>query len=173
MSDRRLNGLNPPDRRPRRRDTAPPPTDPQASMEEASQTPAPSQQLRAVAPADPAAPSKPTKAGKVMHSVPGDALSALRRVALRTGRTNTDIVLECLVRHSASIQAEQADTAQLSALERRVRTRRRRDRQRASQLTLYLTPDERHEVDTIAQAAGMNRSRLVTEALDRGLGDIE
>lgn len=116
---------------------------------------------------------EPAKAGKVMHSVPGDALTSLREIAGRTGLTNTDIVLECLVRHAAAIQAEQADSEELTALERRVRAGGRRKRERTGQLTLYLTAEERAEVDEIARAAGMNRSQLVTEALDRGLGDIE
>lgn len=114
-----------------------------------------------------------TKPKKVMHSVPGDALTALREAAIRTGKTNTDIVLECLVSHGAAIQAEQSDSGQLTALERRVRAARRRGRERAGQLTLYLTPAERAEIDAMVRAAGMNRSRLVTEALDRGIGEIQ
>lgn len=106
-----------------------------------------------------------------MHSVPGDALDALREAALGTGMTNTDIVLECLLRLGDTTQAEHADGEELTALQR-VRARARRDRPRAGQLTLYLRPDERAEVDAMASASGMSRSRLVTEALDRGLADV-
>lgn len=107
-----------------------------------------------------------------MHSVPGDALVALREAALGTGMTNTDIVLDCLLRLGDTIQAEHPDGEELTALQRRVRARARRDRPRAGQLTLYLRPDERAQVDAMASASGMSRSRLVTEALDRGLADV-
>lgn len=106
-----------------------------------------------------------------MHSVPGDALDVLREAALRTGMINTDTVLDCLLRHGDTIQAEHADGEELTALQRRVRARARRDRARAGQLT-FLKPHERAEVDAMASASGMSRSRLVTEALDRGLADV-
>lgn len=167
MTERRLAGLNPPQR---------PATPPRTDRVQAASPPDTKRAERAAARPKPATKvTKATKAGKVMLSVPGDALSALRDTAQSTGKTNTDIVLECLVAHGEAIQAhaDQTNASELTALQRRVRASARRDRPRAGQLSLYLTPDERAEVDDMAGAAGMNRSQLITEALDRGLKEVQ
>lgn len=186
---RRLQGLNPTDRpqlapatappagKPHRRQVPPPigpvatpriPPTPgssgyQAAAEDGSGAPLPEDR------------SKPgttkAKTAKVMHSVPGDLLDQLKAVADRTGMTYTDIVLECIVTHRRTLAAERHEADDMDVLERRVR-KVRRQRQRAVQLTLYLTRGEREALDGLAARLAMQRSEMVTEALKRGLEEM-
>ncbi|MGI8876139.1 MAG: CopG family transcriptional regulator [Egibacteraceae bacterium] len=106
-----------------------------------------------------------------MHSVPGNLLDQLKAVADRTGMTYTDIVLECVVSHRRALAAQRHEVDDMDVLERRVR-RVRRQRQRAVQLTLYLSAEEREALDELAARLALQRSQLVTEALERGLEEI-
>jgi len=170
-SARRLQDLNPADRPDRAPAVAPPvrpvappqPTEP-ADVEASTLGPPPPAGRPSAAPG---------KATKVIHSVPVDVLDRLKQAAARSGRSYTDIVVGCVVDHRDRLAPGDDDTgeAALKALERR-RRQAGRTRARSAQLTLYLTADERAELDRLAAGRGMARSQLVTAALRRGLNDL-
>lgn len=175
---RRLEGLNPTQRGPDRGAQVPPPPRPAPAVGEQRRIvtgpAAPLQAISADAPLTPTA-SAPnlldTKTSKVMTSVPIDLLEQLKKTAEATGKTYTDIVLECVVAHRGELATEHHQDDELEVLQRRLR-RVRRDRPRTAQLTLYLTAAERQALDQLAASLQMARSHLVTEALERGLREL-
>lgn len=105
-----------------------------------------------------------------MHSVPLELVERLKRVARATERTYTDITLECVLNCAADLGHD--EDLQLDAFERRIR-QARRERRRTTQLTLYLSQEERAQLEAYVAELGMKRSHVVTRALERGLGDIQ
>lgn len=187
VRSRRLQGLNPTDRPQLARRTVsaeqpgqheiPPPTAPVVTpgippRDSSGRQPAAEGRSGSRSLADRPEPgTAKAKTAKVMHSVPGNLLDQLKAVADRTGMTYTDIVLECVVSHRRALAAQRHEVDDMDVLERRVR-RVRRQRQRAVQLTLYLSAEEREALDELAARLALQRSQLVTEALERGLEEI-
>lgn len=177
MPGRDLSGLNP-DRKP---DVAPPPrqTSPRPAQE-------PSSGPESTRPSDGAFRSSerqgPSGAGSTrrasptrhrkptVHSVPLELVERLKQVARATERTYTDITLECVLNCAANLG--QGEDFHLDAFQRRIR-QARRERHRTTQLTLYLSHEERDQLEAYVTELGMKRSHVVTQALERGLGDIQ
>ena len=92
---------------------------------------------------------------KVMTSIPAALHHRLRQAANDAGTFKADIVLEALDRRGDTIRAERQE----------IRLRRRRVID-ATQCQLYLTTDQRAELDGLAADVGLSRSDLVTRLLE-------
>jgi uncharacterized protein (DUF1778 family) len=101
---------------------------------------------------------------RVAVSVPGDLLDAVRLHAEASEQYVTDVVLEAITRHGPNAVAR----AQ-ARLATRARPARRATRQRnvrhPTLIVLYLSDDERQEVDDACASANLTRSAFVAEVL--------
>ena len=96
-----------------------------------------------------------TRRLKVMTSIPAALHHRLRVTAEEAGTYKADIVLDALARRSDTMRAERQGS--------RLRRRRVTD---ATQCQLYLTADQRSELDGLAGELGLSRSDLVTRLLE-------
>lgn len=115
--------------------------------------------------------TKPTRSRHpASHSVPQEIVARVVDVAHETRRTYADIVIECILNRFDELGDKQEQP--LDVFERRVQEANREPR-RTTQLTIYVSPDEREKLEEYARQLGMKRSHLVTQALERGLDDIQ
>jgi uncharacterized protein (DUF1778 family) len=119
---------------------------------------------KAAAAVRPAPSPPPPFRSRVAVSVPGDLLDAARRHAEASEEYVTDVVLEAITRHGPN-----AVTRAQARLATRARPARRATRQRnvrhPTLIVLYLSHDERQEIDDACASANLTRSAFVAEVL--------